>query len=132
MTEQDEIVTAFGYVVRMQRLLRDAQDSLEYVYREEPEGLSGDEELAAALERLLACLDKWTLPLQESRARAARAARSVARRGDLPVRRRLRVVIGIPVASAAWRWDTPASRSAVAMAFATARDCCSGASIWTP
>lgn len=73
MTEQDEIVTAFGYVVRMQRLLRDAQDSLEYVYREEPEGLSGDEELAAALERLLACLDKWTLPLQESRARAARA-----------------------------------------------------------
>ena len=66
MTEQDEIVTAFGYVVRMQRLLRDAQDSLEYVYREEPEGLSGDEELAAALERLLACLDKWTLPLQES------------------------------------------------------------------
>ena len=39
--------------------------------------------------------------------------------------------MGIPVASAAWRWDTPASRSAVAMASATARDCCSGASIWS-
>ncbi len=73
MTELDETVTAFGQVVRMQRLLRDAQDSLEYVYIEEPEGLSGDEALAEALEQLLASLEKWTKPLQERKAKAARA-----------------------------------------------------------
>jgi hypothetical protein len=56
----------------MQRLLRDAQDSLEYVYREEPEGLTGDEALAKALEQLLSSLEKWTRPLQERRETAQR------------------------------------------------------------
>lgn len=79
MTGQDEIVSPFGQVVRMQRLLRDAQDSLEYVYREEPEGLSGDDALAEALEQLLASLEKWTLPLQENRKRAERAEKIAQR-----------------------------------------------------
>ena len=79
MTEQDEIVSPFGQVVRMQRLLRDAQDSLEYVYREEPEGLSSDEALAEALERLLSSLEKWTEPLREHK-EAAQRAEQIAQR----------------------------------------------------
>lgn len=73
MTEQGESTKELEETVRMYSLLRDAQDGLEYVFMEEPAGLTEDEGLAESLERLLERLEQWTGLLRESKERSARA-----------------------------------------------------------